>query len=254
MSKRKHIFIPCINSLNLLPNLADLDLNSKSTDPITTETREQYAMIILLLFYPFRTQDDLMLNGSYWVKYEHVLSQNNITQENLKVIQNIQDCCYNCSNLRRAKDDLEKTTSYTPHKDDSKIFKDDNEDTIDLDEMAEMLQQLDDVGVRDVNPEKRNLSIIAKRCNIIEQNISPCTQDIPDITAIPQHITDSINIPRNDNTSCIQNDRHNGIHNADVAMNCDMVIDILNDVVLEGLPLDTTDYDPLYNDVLASSS
>ena len=33
-----------------------------------------------------------------------------------------------------------------------------------------------------------------------------------------------------------------------------MVIDILNDVVLEGLPLDTTDYDPLYNDVLASSS
>ena len=63
------------------------------------------------------------------------------------MIQNIQDCCYNCSNLRRAKDDLEKTTSYTPHKDDSKVFKDDNEDTIDLDKMAEMLQQLDDVGV-----------------------------------------------------------------------------------------------------------
>ena len=84
MSKRKHIFIPCINSLNLLPNLADLDLNSESTDPITTETREQYAMIILLLFYPFRTQDDLMLNGSYWVKYEHVLSQNRITLVSLQ--------------------------------------------------------------------------------------------------------------------------------------------------------------------------
>ena len=98
------------------------------------------------------------------------------------------------------------------------------------------------------------MSKIAKQCDIIEQDISPCTQDIPDITAIPRHITDSINIHQNDNTSCIQNDKHNGIHNADVAMSCDMVIDILNDVVLEGLPLDSTNYDPLYNDVLVSSS
>ena len=108
MSKRKHGFIPCINSLNLLPNLTDLDLQSSTADSNTNEAREQYAMIVLLLFYPFRTKDDLILHGSYWVRYKQVLSENGITKTNLKVMQNTQDCCYNCSNLQRAKDDLLK--------------------------------------------------------------------------------------------------------------------------------------------------
>ena len=168
--------------------------------------------------------------------------------------QNIQDCCYNCSNLRRAKDDLAKTTSYTPHEDDNRKFEEENEDTVDLDEMAEMLQQLDDVGVRDVNPKRRSLNIIAQRHNIAQQDIPPCTQDIPDIMAIPQHITDSINIHQNNSNICIQNDNLNGFHSTDGAMSCDMVIDILNDVVLEGLPLSCSHYDPQYHDVLASSS
>ena len=168
MSKRRHIFIPCINSLNLLPNLADLDLQLSTADSNTNEAREQYAMIVLLLFYPFRTKDDLILHGSYWVRYKQVLSENGITKTNLKVMQNIQDCCYNCSNLRRAKDDLIKTTSYTPHADDNKRLKEDSEDTVDLEDLADMLQQIDDVGVRDVHPDRRSLNIIAQRHNIAQ--------------------------------------------------------------------------------------
>ena len=62
MSERKNIVIPCINSLNLLPNVGDLSMNSIITEMDTTKNREEYAKIILLLFYPYRIKDDLMLN------------------------------------------------------------------------------------------------------------------------------------------------------------------------------------------------
>ena len=60
MSKRKNIYIPCINSLNLLPNVAELRIDSDIMDMNTLSKREEYAKIVLLLFYPYRIQDDLM--------------------------------------------------------------------------------------------------------------------------------------------------------------------------------------------------
>ena len=74
MSQRKKIVIPCISSINLLPNIADLHLNLEKTDYDTDVTRETYAMIVLLLFYPFRDKEDLVIDGSYWKKYELVSS------------------------------------------------------------------------------------------------------------------------------------------------------------------------------------
>ena len=90
----KRNFIPCINSLNLLPNLADLDIQSSTADSNTNKARKQYAMIVLLLFYSFCTKDDLIRHSSSWVRYKQVLSENCMTKTNLKVMQNIQDCCY----------------------------------------------------------------------------------------------------------------------------------------------------------------
>ena len=66
MSKRKNIFIPCINSPNLLPNVADLRTDSITTEVDISMKRKEYVKIVLLLFYPYRIQDDLMLNESYW--------------------------------------------------------------------------------------------------------------------------------------------------------------------------------------------
>ena len=74
MSKQKNIFIPCINNLNLLPNVEDIRIDSIITDLETTGNRDEYAKIILLLFYPYRIQDDLMLNESYWDRYKIALS------------------------------------------------------------------------------------------------------------------------------------------------------------------------------------
>ena len=94
MSRRKHIVIPSINSINLLHNVALLDLQGKNNvflakntrddyekiGPnnffLTKNTREDYAKIILLLFYPYRTQEDLRHKGSYWKRYKMALSEN----------------------------------------------------------------------------------------------------------------------------------------------------------------------------------
>ena len=75
---------------------------------------------LLLLFYPYRIQDDLLLNESYWEKYKYVMDNNIISTKSIEIIQNIQDVCHNCSKLKQAKDELETTTVYTPHENDDK--------------------------------------------------------------------------------------------------------------------------------------
>ena len=82
MSERTHYVIPCISSINLLPNIAKLCQHEETYDEDIIDLREQYAKIVLLLFYPFRTQDDLLLNGSFWKKYLHV-KDNNILSKNV---------------------------------------------------------------------------------------------------------------------------------------------------------------------------
>ena len=74
MARRKHIIIPCISSINLLPNIKDLHMLEDIYDKGTMDLREQYAMIVLLLFYPFRDIDDLHIHNSYWDKYRTVIT------------------------------------------------------------------------------------------------------------------------------------------------------------------------------------
>ena len=53
-----------------LLKLTDLDV-----DETTNEYREYYAKMALLMFYPFRTLDDLKIDGSYWTKFRHELEE-----------------------------------------------------------------------------------------------------------------------------------------------------------------------------------
>ena len=189
MSKRKNIFISCINSLNLLPNVADLRIDSIITDVDTSRKREEYANISLLLFYPYRIQDDLMLNDSYCDRYKMALSENRISPKDLQVLQNIQDVCHNCAKLKVAQDDLLKTTTCVAHELDNKKKLKDDEPTIPYNQITNMLQQHDVYRVKEVHPTKRSLSIIASSCNIIQQNIPDCEAAIPNILDVPEGIT-----------------------------------------------------------------
>ena len=103
----------------------------------------------------------------YWQKYKYISSENLLSQKSLEVLQNIQDCSYNCSRLKTAQDDLQYTTEYVPHEKDDKNISKEDENTIDVNEISDMFEQLDSMGVNEVHPTKRRLNIIAKRHDII---------------------------------------------------------------------------------------
>ena len=50
-------------------------------------------------------------------------------------------------------------------------------------------------------------------------------------------------MPQHNNQNCIDHSAQNRSHNTIETMSCDMVVDILNDILLEGLPLFGSHYD-----------
>ena len=233
MSKRKNILIPCINSVNLIPNIKHLHILEEISESSIKEQRERYAMIVLLLFYPFRSKDDLLINDSYWDKYRIVITGNGFSKKGLEVIQNIQDVQHNCTNLRQMKDELEATTIFKPHESDSKTKVDENEVTTHVNELVDMFKQLDDTGLHDSDPDKRSLSIIGKRHSIVNQDIPSYNLTFPDITDIPDGITVN-STGESDFTDMDTATSNDGESVPDGGNNVSfsMIIDILTEVVL----------------------
>ena len=123
----------------------------------------------------------------------------------------------------------------------------DNEATVPFDQIVDMLQQQHEYGVGKVHPTKRSLSIIASRCNIIQQNVPMSISAIPNILDIPEGITLSCGLSKCSKKTDIKdvvNDKKNQQHQKHV-QNWHMVIEILNDVILQGLPMTsvTCEYD-----------
>ena len=231
MAKRKHFIIPCINSINLLPNVKDLHMHDDIAD--TIDLRERYASIVLLLFFPYHDAEDLHINDSYWEKYKTVISNNGISCKSLEVIKKIQDVSYNCSQLQKLKDELETTTVFTPHESDNMAKYKDNEITADVNEMAEMFKQLDDTGLEDSNPDKRSLSKIGERHHIVEQKIPSSNLSLPDITNIPDGITfNATNESKTTEDNTVTPDGGETLQSDKGTFSLNMIIDILSEVVL----------------------
>ena len=240
MSRRKNIYVSCISSINLLPNIADLDIGNITTDATILKQREEYAKIVLLLFYPYRIQNDLMMMGSYRDKYESVLKEKVISAKSLEVFQNIKDVSHNCVRLKVARDDLVKSTTMIAHDDDRKCQQKDSENTIYFDEVADMLQQLDDFGVREVHPTQSSINTIASRVNILPLNIPESESPLSNIADIPEGVTLFCGLPTTNKTRATANDVIYDVFNPQKNNNligCHMIIDILNGVVLKGLPM-----------------
>ena len=83
VTKRKKEIIPMINVSKLLPNIKDLNIAETNPTTEVTRQREQYAKIALLLFYPFRNQDDLISHGSLWSTYQHIVHSNRLWSEDI---------------------------------------------------------------------------------------------------------------------------------------------------------------------------
>ena len=182
----------------MIPNIRDLELDSQDTEnEDVLEKREKYAQAILLLFYPYRIEDDLKSEGTYWKQYTRALKDEQFSKLCLQVMQNIQDVTYNCSNFKQAGDILETKTDYIPHEDDDKVTKDENEESIPIKQYEEILKNLmtnSDHGIRHVDPKVRSLNVIAKRFDIVEQEIAQnisSMQNLDDITTIPDFLMNS---------------------------------------------------------------
>ena len=123
-------------------------------------------------FYPYRIQDDLMLHNSYWDRHIMALDNNMISVKGLEVCQHIQDVCHNLTELKAAKDDLLKSTTYVAHELDKHHHSHANDETpISFNEIADIFAQQDNYGVRQVHPTNQSLSTIESRCNRLNQDI-----------------------------------------------------------------------------------
>ena len=80
-----------------LCSIEHLQLGNSKTNVITDQTREYYAKTALLMFYPFRVIEDIMIEGSYWKLFHSELQKFNKGEETVfwskgfEILQNIEN-------------------------------------------------------------------------------------------------------------------------------------------------------------------
>ena len=66
LKRRKHIVIPVVSMKeNMLCDIAALALDRDSASKGVITCRKNYAEQALMMFYPYRTIDDIMVNNSF---------------------------------------------------------------------------------------------------------------------------------------------------------------------------------------------
>lgn len=80
-----------------LCSIEHLQLGNSKTNVITDQIREYYAKTALLMFYPFRVTEDIMIEGSYWKLFHSELIKFNKGEETVfwskgfEILQNIEN-------------------------------------------------------------------------------------------------------------------------------------------------------------------
>ena len=122
MKKRKYIVIPQISSTKIFPNISELKIGNANPSDDVIAAREEYARMALLLFYPFRSRDDLVHRNSFWDKYLLCVNDRNekFWPKGFDILQNIQDINYNFAQMTKPVDPITATTVLKAHEDDKK--------------------------------------------------------------------------------------------------------------------------------------
>ena len=121
----QHELIPKISlPREKLCNIEMLHINERIVNDSVKQYREDYAKMALLMFYPFRTLDNLKKDNSYWTLFEEQrriyfnLDGHHKNSEKLKfwckgfeILQNIQDRFTLEKKLKRARDPVVLQTS-----------------------------------------------------------------------------------------------------------------------------------------------
>ena len=115
LRKRDKRQLPKIKQ-KLFPDTASFNNLLDPTVPVTV-AMEAYARTILLLFHTYRTNDDVILNGTSVNLLRHLVTTNTLHPKAPAFLQNIQDARYNFLRRRSRDDALQrKTQIYIPPK------------------------------------------------------------------------------------------------------------------------------------------
>ena len=145
-SKRKHIVIPRVSYVkNSICMIADLDLENDYPQYGVQHVREVYAKTALLLFYPYRCQSDLMINGSYWTKFISELRKKRrnmhtkFYDRGFDILQNIDDRLTMQKHSQRPKDEIDRKTEcqYTFDTGSKKRKRVNEDELLDLSELSD---------------------------------------------------------------------------------------------------------------------
>jgi hypothetical protein len=97
-----------------LCRLEELELSSECPSQSAAEKREDYAKMALLMFYPFRSLEDLLINGSFWKLFDQEREKHFNNQDTtfwtkgFEILRNIQDRMTLEKKMRRARDPILK--------------------------------------------------------------------------------------------------------------------------------------------------
>lgn len=118
LEELRHFVIPKISlPKDRLCNIEALDIQCDQPDEATSNLREEYAKISLIMFYPYRSIEDLTLNDSYWECFmrEYNKHKNNsetkFWKKGFEILQHIQDRQTLEKCLKRARDPIALSTS-----------------------------------------------------------------------------------------------------------------------------------------------
>ena len=99
-----------------LCNMEHLQLGHSEANPIAQELREEYAKVALMMFYPFRNKNDLLLNDNHWDLFEQELNRHNNGEKTLfwskgfEILQNIENRRNLQHNIERREDTVTRNT------------------------------------------------------------------------------------------------------------------------------------------------
>jgi hypothetical protein len=80
-----------------LCSIFNLQIGKMECDENTTELREEYAKLALLMFYPLRKLEDIQIDGSYWNLFQRELflfkrnEKTKMWKKGFEILQNIEN-------------------------------------------------------------------------------------------------------------------------------------------------------------------
>jgi len=127
--------------------MEELDLGNTKPAEQSHDKREMYAKMALLMFYPFRTLNDLKRKDSYWKLFNkerlrHIQKRKNkFWSKGFEILQNIEDRSNIQKKLKRARDPISMETINKQPNDNKKNTNDTNEEQIaDILDMGKQLR------------------------------------------------------------------------------------------------------------------